>query len=632
MLISLFTPLNITAATAPKTYDIETSSVSSNIIVMQNARLGGNYLATPLVQSVPASRLNNSLTAVNDEVNLSDCNITIDQLYDIFDNTVYSNPKFFYFNYYSYSYNLSTKIITKVYLYYNYTKSEILNMNTQYESAITSALSYVKSEMSDAEKVTAIHDFLVLNAKYDYENFLNDSIPRLSYTSYGILVSGIGVCNGYALAFKDLMTRLNIEVLLVSSSSMNHAWNMVKLDGKWYHVDVTWDDPIYSSDNGWENNDYDLEGRVNHEYLLISDEKISSLEHYGWQSDAPTADSIKYQEQFANIQSGMFYDDGYWHYIIWGNLTRSLFDMSNSSTLKAINYDSYIYLINNKLYYNFTNRYQNTSQIRTMNCDGSADTAIITIDSSNKTIFEKIIEFKIQNNSLKYTVYREPIVNETDKYVVRFSNLLPIALKGTIIGAQIVGDVLDGSIDPHYIPTITISMPTSTTTIKSSDFVAGDSGVISFYTTSDFSEVNKVSNNGISISGNSITLYTKVVSSGSYATKYYKMVFNVINAAKKYAISYTNFIKMGSNFVANVTIDRGQALTLANPKLLLIYILADGETQVFLSQNALIGANEVVVGAGVLSVTAVLVDGNVDWSVGNPVSKSAFINMLVPGQ
>lgn len=67
-------------------------------------------------------------------------------------------------------------------------------------------------------------------------------------------------CNGYALAFKDIMTRLNIQALHITSDSMQHAWNLVYLDGEWYHVDVTWDDPVYGDSEGWVNDDYDIEG------------------------------------------------------------------------------------------------------------------------------------------------------------------------------------------------------------------------------------------------------------------------------------------------------------------------------------------------------------------------------------
>ena len=49
---------------------------------------------------------------------------------------------------------------------------------------------------------------------------------------------------------------------------MNHAWNLIKIDGEWYHIDVTWDDPTP-----------DLLGRVNHVFFLISDDAIASSEY-----------------------------------------------------------------------------------------------------------------------------------------------------------------------------------------------------------------------------------------------------------------------------------------------------------------------------------------------------------------
>ncbi len=79
---------------------------------------------------------------------------------------------------------------------------------------------------------------------------------------------------GYALAFNDLMHELDIDAYYVASNSMNHAWSMVKIGGSYYHVDVTWDDPVP-----------DLFGRVRHEYLLLSDHKITYSTKYDEERD-----------------------------------------------------------------------------------------------------------------------------------------------------------------------------------------------------------------------------------------------------------------------------------------------------------------------------------------------------------
>ncbi len=80
-----------------------------------------------------------------------------------------------------------------------------------------------------------LHDWLIYNANYDY-----------TYTYYypdGVLLKGTGVCDSYTQAYNLLLNEFNIECKRLSSEGMDHAWNLVKIDGQWCHVDVTWDDP-----------------------------------------------------------------------------------------------------------------------------------------------------------------------------------------------------------------------------------------------------------------------------------------------------------------------------------------------------------------------------------------------------
>lgn len=133
----------------------------------------------------------------------------------------------------------------------------------------------IKSEMTDFEKELTIHDFLIKSSKYDYENYLNNSIPESSYTPYGLLFNHIAVCAAYAEVFMIFMTLSNIECHFVvgktldsrgntfSNSSIysGHAWNIVKIDGKYYHVDVTFDNPNRNNI-----------GMVNHTYFNVTDE------------------------------------------------------------------------------------------------------------------------------------------------------------------------------------------------------------------------------------------------------------------------------------------------------------------------------------------------------------------------
>lgn len=96
------------------------------------------------------------------------------------------------------------------------------------------------------QDIKMVHDYLVDNLEYD----TSISKPHI-YTIYGALINKVCVCEGYARAFKYIMDSLNIPCVMVMGEGTNsqgqrenHAWNYVQLDGRWFAVDTTWDDPV----------------------------------------------------------------------------------------------------------------------------------------------------------------------------------------------------------------------------------------------------------------------------------------------------------------------------------------------------------------------------------------------------
>ena len=109
---------------------------------------------------------------------------------------------------------------------------------------------------TDYEKIREVHNWLIENIEYDVA--LEADEP---YSISGALTEGKAVCEGYARSFKYIMDELRIPCVLVSGTGTNsngetesHAWNYVQLDGKWYAIDVTWDDPIILG-NGYVTDD-----------------------------------------------------------------------------------------------------------------------------------------------------------------------------------------------------------------------------------------------------------------------------------------------------------------------------------------------------------------------------------------
>jgi len=144
------------------------------------------------------------------------------------------------------------------------------------EQGIAHALATVNDSMTNVEKALVLHDYLVREVDYDL-GYFTDTIAMDSYRLEGVFIKRIAVCQGYALAYSRLLSELGIESYVVSSDEMNHAWNLINLDGNWFHVDCTWDDPT---------NEYEVDfcrgGFVDHTYFLRSDSEFLGLDHSGW--------------------------------------------------------------------------------------------------------------------------------------------------------------------------------------------------------------------------------------------------------------------------------------------------------------------------------------------------------------
>ncbi|MFD2115409.1 transglutaminase domain-containing protein [Paenibacillus yanchengensis] len=137
----------------------------------------------------------------------------------------------------------------------------------------------IKPEMNDHEKVLAIHDWIVTNITYD------SSLTR--YTAYDALTVGTTVCQGYSLITHRLMNGAGIESIITEGEveSGLHSWNMVKLDGHWYHIDTTWDDPVGGTG-------------ISYKYYLVTDEQLQK--DHSWTNPYPVA-TVSYNQQLQQL-------------------------------------------------------------------------------------------------------------------------------------------------------------------------------------------------------------------------------------------------------------------------------------------------------------------------------------------
>ena len=232
---------------------------------------------------------------VSDSIDLKGENLTVAD-FKAAETLVAANPEYYWAaSYWRYGYYDKDGVsgpsdgdpLASVSLYYCVDTSNLAAAKANTEDKITEALSWVDFDnMTQFQATQALHDYLVRNCSYD-ESVTNSTSPvdTTAYSAYGALVDSSCVCQGYALAYKLLLKRAGLSAVLVISTKMNHAWNMVQMeDGQWYHVDVTWDD---------SSPDDDFDADVSHKYFLRADSTMkNSLSHYGWEAayTTPTSD------------------------------------------------------------------------------------------------------------------------------------------------------------------------------------------------------------------------------------------------------------------------------------------------------------------------------------------------------
>lgn len=118
------------------------------------------------------------------------------------------------------------------------------------------AQSITTSQMTNEEKIRAVHDWMCNYANYDQtSSFASHTLP-------GFMVNHVAYCDGYAYTFEYFMYVLDIPCETVTGG--NHAWNRVCLDGCWKYIDVCWDDPIC------ENGDV-----IRYDYYLLTEDQMN---------------------------------------------------------------------------------------------------------------------------------------------------------------------------------------------------------------------------------------------------------------------------------------------------------------------------------------------------------------------
>lgn len=365
-----------------------------------------------------------------EEIDVSGYGVAREQMGGILSGILNEHADLYFVNRtYRWSYNATTGNVVRVAMSYDNTLDD-----AAFHREAAAAMAVIEPGMSDLNKAIALHEYLTINCEYDYENYLAGTIPRTSYSAYGTLVNHIAVCQGYAVTYKYLLNQAGIECCMVSSDLLNHAWNLIRLDGEWYQVDVTWDDPTW-----------DQVGRSGHTYMFRSDNAFGHLDKStnakDWKVTVRadvvdyTATDTRYDEAFwTACNSPLVMADGNYYYTAYDNgakLKKRAMDGSEEGIVCDIGIwpawgsDAYwpyaysgLFLNDNRLYYN------DNQSIYSIALDGTDRKTEFTADTKNGYIYRSALRW----GKVYYSLRQSPNLSAKEEVLEADIIITPAAI------------------------------------------------------------------------------------------------------------------------------------------------------------------------------------------------------------
>lgn len=243
--------------------------------------------------------IKNAATEYRDSVSLAAYNISTSQIGELYNAVIRDNPSLFYLAN-SYKYMPSGSIVSSLLLSYDIPKDQLSAAIAEYDRMIEKIIRSVPAGLDDIGKTLYIHDYMATHFEYDVKDADHKDEPHI-YDAYTMLREGRGVCQAYTNLFIALMDKLGVDSSWAASEEGNHTWNVVKIDGNWYHVDVTHDDPLS-----------DRYGLVRHSMFLVSD-KTMLAKYSDMQCAFPCTDSRYENAGWLNTSSPLAYANGKWY-------------------------------------------------------------------------------------------------------------------------------------------------------------------------------------------------------------------------------------------------------------------------------------------------------------------------------
>ncbi len=242
-----------------------------------------NKYAYNLLDDDEKSVYDTVLEAINtftSEINDFSASVTDSQIQKIVDFIQRDHPEIFWFQHGAVFYfDKMTRIVSRVELKYCMTQEEAEKRQEKIDMATKSFLTSVTDDMSDYEATLHIYENIIQLVDYDTiglerqrRTTVSVEVPDDLRSIYGVFVNKKAVCAGYAKAMQYLLNLCGIECTYVTSDS--HAWNLIKLEGDYYHMDVTWGDGTDTKKEKMQNDS------INYDCFCITTAELARIESH----------------------------------------------------------------------------------------------------------------------------------------------------------------------------------------------------------------------------------------------------------------------------------------------------------------------------------------------------------------
>lgn len=173
------------------------------------------------------------------------------ELHDIVKFIIHDNPHLFHLETSQFLYSRLGSRVT-IEAENVYTPQEYKRIYQKLNKRVDEILEKARKYPTDMDRLRFLHDYLVENTTYDY-GLPDPRSQREIHTIVGALLKHACVCDGYSRAFRLLCDRLHLSCIVITGDGFPdgkmepHAWNVVKIGGKVYHCDVTWDSNMFAA-------------------------------------------------------------------------------------------------------------------------------------------------------------------------------------------------------------------------------------------------------------------------------------------------------------------------------------------------------------------------------------------------